>query len=137
MPEQKTFIMLKPDVLKRGLMGAIISRIEDQDYFIERAQVMELDKQMVAHHYAHLLNEDFYPELESYMLSGPVFAMVVTGDNVIDGMRKIIGATDPRDAAPHTIRADFARNVTENAIHGSDTEENAAIEITLFFNSYE
>lgn len=137
MPEQKTFIMLKPDVLKRGLMGAIISRIEDQDYFIERAQVMELDKQMVAHHYAHLLNEDFYPELESYMLSGPVFAMVVTGDNVIDGMRKIIGATNPRDAAPHTIRADFARNVTENAIHGSDTEENAAIEITRFFNSYE
>lgn len=137
MPEQKNFIMLKPDVLKRGLMGAIISRIEDQDYFIERAQVMELDKQMVAHHYAHLLNEDFYPELESYMLSGPVFAMVVTGDNVIDGMRKIIGATDPRDAAPHTIRADFARNVTENAIHGSDTEENAAIEITRFFNSYE
>ncbi|MGH2066572.1 nucleoside-diphosphate kinase [Aerococcus sp. L_4] len=137
MPEQKTFIMLKPDILKRGLMGAIISRIEDQDYFIERAQVMELDKQMVAHHYAHLLNEDFYPELESYMLSGPVFAMVVTGDNVIDGMRKIIGATDPRDAAPHTIRADFARNVTENAIHGSDTEENAAIEITRFFNSYE
>ncbi|MGH2080466.1 nucleoside-diphosphate kinase [Aerococcus urinaeequi] len=137
MPEQKTFIMLKPDVLKRGLMGTIISRIEDQDYFIERAQVMELDKQMVAHHYAHLLNEDFYPELESYMLSGPVFAMVVTGDNVIDGMRKIIGATDPRDAAPHTIRADFARNVTENAIHGSDTEENAAIEITRFFNSYE
>ncbi|WAT25070.1 nucleoside-diphosphate kinase [Aerococcus urinaeequi] len=137
MPEQKTFIMLKPDVLKRGLMGAIISRIEDQNYFIERAQVMELDKQMVAHHYAHLLNEDFYPELESYMLSGPVFAMVVTGDNVIDGMRKIIGATDPRDTAPHTIRADFARNVTENAIHGSDTEENAAIEITRFFNSYE
>ncbi|MFV8771640.1 MULTISPECIES: nucleoside-diphosphate kinase [Aerococcus] len=137
MPEQKTFIMLKPDVLKRGLMGAIISRIEDQNYFIERAQVMELDKQMVAHHYAHLLNEDFYPELESYMLSGPVFAMVVTGDNVIVGMRKIIGATDPRDAAPHTIRADFARNVTENAIHGSDTEENAAIEITRFFNSYE
>lgn len=137
MPEQKTFIMLKPDVLERGLMGAIISRIEDQNYFIERAQVMELDKQMVAHHYAHLLNEDFYPELESYMLSGPVFAMVVTGDNVIDGMRKIIGATDPRDAAPHTIRADFARNVTENAIHGSDTEENAAIEITRFFNSYE
>ncbi|MCY7730463.1 nucleoside-diphosphate kinase [Aerococcus urinaeequi] len=137
MPEQKTFIMLKPDVLKRGLMGAIISRIEDQNYFIERAQVMELDKQLVAHHYAHLLNEDFYPELESYMLSGPVFAMVVTGDNVIDGMRKIIGATDPRDAAPHTIRADFARNVTENAIHGSDTEENAAIEITRFFNSYE
>ncbi|MEM5567500.1 nucleoside-diphosphate kinase [Aerococcus viridans] len=137
MPEQKTFIMLKPDVLKRGLMGAIISRIEDQNYFIERAQVMELDKQMVAHHYAHLLNEDFYPELESYMLSGPVFAMVVIGDNVIDGMRKIIGATDPRDAAPHTIRADFARNVTENAIHGSDTEENAAIEITRFFNSYE
>lgn len=137
MPEQKTFIMLKPDVLKRGLMGAIISCIEDQNYFIERAQVMELDKQMVAHHYAHLLNEDFYPELESYMLSGPVFAMVVTGDNVIDGMRKIIGATDPREAAPDTIRADFARNVTENAIHGSDTEENAAIEITRFFNSYE
>lgn len=129
--------MLKPDILKRGLMGAIISRIEDQNYFIERAQVMELDKQMVAHHYAHLLNEDFYPELESYMLSGPVFAMVVTGDNVIDGMRKIIGATDPREAAPDTIRADFARNVTENAIHGSDTEENAAIEITRFFNSYE
>ena len=137
MPEQKTFIMLKPDVLKRGLMGAIISRIENQNYFIERAQVMELDKQMVAHHYAHLLNENFYPELESYMLSGPVFAMVVTGDNVIDGMRKIIGATDPREAAPDTIRADFARNVTENAIHGSDTEENAAIEITRFFNSYE
>lgn len=137
MPEQKTFIMLKPDVLKRGLMGAIISRIEDQNYFIERAQVMELDKQMVAHHYAHLLNEDFYPELETYMLSGPVFAMVVTGDNVIDGMRKIIGATDPREAAPDTIRANFARNVTENAIHGSDTEENAAIEITRFFNSYE
>ncbi|GMR69633.1 nucleoside-diphosphate kinase [Aerococcus viridans] len=137
MPEQKTFIMLKPDVLKRGLMGAIISRIEDQNYFIERAQVMDLDKQMVAHHYAHLLNEDFYPELETYMLSGPVFAMVVTGNNVIEGMRKIIGATDPREAAPDTIRADFARNVTENAIHGSDTEENAAIEITRFFNTYE
>lgn len=137
MPKQKTFIMLKPDIINRGLMGSIITRIEDKGYQIERAQIMDLDKQMVAHHYAHLLNEDFYPKLEAYMLSGPVFAMVVTGENVISGMRQLIGATDPNEAKSGTIRADFAKNVTENSIHGSDTEENAAIEITRFFNSYE
>lgn len=137
MPEQKTFIMLKPDILTRGLMGTIISRIENKGYQIERAQMTTLDKQLVAHHYAHLLDKDFYPRLESYMLSGPVFAMVVTGNNVISGMRQLIGATDPNEAYPGTIRADFAQNVTENAIHGSDSEENAAIEIARFFNSYE
>lgn len=137
MPEEKTFIMLKPDILKRGLMGAIITRIENKGYQLERGQIMFLDKQLIAHHYAHLLNKDFYPKLETYMLSGPVFAMVVTGENVIDGMRQLIGATNPNEATPGTIRADFAKNVTENVIHGSDTEENAAIEITRFFNSDE
>lgn len=133
MTVQETYIMLKPDCIKRGLMGAVISRIEKKGYHIRRAKLMTLDVPIVAEHYAHLTDKPFYPKLESYMLSGPVFGMVLEGEDVIQGMRVLMGPTNVFEALPGTIRGDYATDVTYNIIHGSDTPETAEAEIKRFF----
>ncbi|MGO4961751.1 nucleoside-diphosphate kinase [Jeotgalibaca porci] len=133
MSYEKTYIMLKPDAIKRRLMGEIISRIEKKGYHITQAKIMTLDETIIAEHYSHLLDHPFFPKLSAFMTSGPVFAMVVEGENAINGMRQMIGATNVFEAAPGTIRGDYTNNVTENVIHGSDSPENAAIEIARFF----
>ena len=130
---QTTFIMLKPDALKRGLTGEIISRIERKGYRITDIKMMNLSKELLAEHYAHIKNESFYPRLESYMMSGPVIAMKITGERAVAGMRQIMGATKFEDALAGTIRGDYATDNTYNLIHGSDSPENAAIEIKRFF----
>lgn len=132
---QQTYIMLKPDAIQAGIVGAIITRIENKGYQIKKAQLMELDPATVKDHYAHLIDKPFYPKLEAYILSGPVFAMVVEGDEVIEGMRRLMGPTDSLQAAPGTIRGDFGRDVTYNIIHGSDSVEAAEIEIQRFFGT--
>jgi len=130
---QQTYIMLKPDALKRQLLGEIITRIEKKGYRIVQAKLMTLDAPIIAEHYAHLTDQPFYPKLERYMLSGPVFGMVLEGEDVIRGMRAMMGPTNVFEAAPGTIRGDYATDVTYNLIHGSDSIENAAIEIARFF----
>ena len=134
MLNEKTYIMLKPDAIKRRLIGEIISRIEKKGYQITQTKLMTLDKKIIAEHYAHLLDEPFYPDLESFMTSGPVFAMVVEGEKVIAGMRQLMGPTNVYKALPGTIRGDYANNMTENIIHGSDSEKAASIEIKRFFS---
>ncbi|MGP6140670.1 nucleoside-diphosphate kinase [Jeotgalibaca sp. A127] len=133
MPHEKTYIMLKPDAVKRRLIGEIVSRIEKKGYHITQAKLMTLDKSVIVEHYAHLVDKPFYPKLEAFMTSGPVFGMVVEGENAIAGMRQMMGPTNVFEASPGTIRGDYATNVTENVIHGSDSAENATIEIKRFF----
>lgn len=133
MAMEKTYIMLKPDCLKRGLMGEVISRIEHKNYKITNAKMMMLDEKILREHYAHIADKPFFPEILTYMTSGPVLAMIVEGDNAVKGMRIIMGATKFEEAAAGTIRGDFASCTSENLIHGSDSVENAAIEIKRFF----
>ena len=125
--------MLKPDCVKRGLMGEVISRIERKGYKIVDAKMMNLDEAILKEHYAHLADKPFFPEIVSFMTSGPVLGMIVEGDNAVQGMRIIMGATKFEEATAGTIRGDFAHSTSENLIHGSDSLENAEIEIKRFF----
>lgn len=133
MAMERTYIMLKPDCVRRGLMGEVIARIERKGFAITEAKMMRLDEAILREHYAHLTEKSFFPELVEYMTSGPVLGMIVEGDNVVKGMRILMGATKYEEAAAGTIRGDFAMSTTENIIHGSDSPENAEIEIARFF----
>ena len=125
--------MLKPDALQRNLIGEIISRIERKGYKIADCKMMNLDEAILREHYAHIVDKSFFPETLEYMTSGPVLAMIVEGENAIRGMRALMGATKFEDAAAGTIRGDYASSTTYNIIHGSDSPENAEIEIKRFF----
>jgi nucleoside-diphosphate kinase len=131
---ERTFIMLKPDCARRGLIGEVISRIEKKGYRITSARTGILDLATIHEHYAHIADKPFFPTVETYMTSGPIFAMIVEGENVVKGMRQLMGPTKFEDSQPGTIRGDFAISTTENLIHGSDSIENAEIEIKRFFN---
>lgn len=130
---ERTYVMLKPDAVERKLAGLIIQRIEAKGYRIAEIKIMMLTKEVLREHYAHVAEKPFYPEMESYMMSGPVWAMIVEGENAVKGMRTLIGATKFEDALAGTIRGDFAGSTTKNIIHGADSPENAEIEIRRFF----
>lgn len=130
---ERTYIMLKPDALKRGVAGEIISRIERKGYKIAEAKTIMLTEDILKEHYAHIADKPFFPEVVEYMVSGPVLAMIVEGPDVVQGMRILMGATKWEEAAPGTIRGDYAFCTSENLIHGSDSVENAEIEIKRFF----
>jgi nucleoside-diphosphate kinase len=130
---ERTYIMLKPDAIQRRLSGRIIDRIEAKGYRITDLKVVNLSKEILREHYAHVADKPFYPEVESYMMSGPVWAMIVEGENVVQGMRILIGATKFEDAKAGTIRGDYALSTSYNVIHGSDSPDNAEIEIKRFF----
>ncbi len=130
---ERTYIMLKPDAIERGLMGAVISRIENKGYKLVDAKMMNLDEAILKEHYAHIADKPFFPAIVEYMTRGPVFGMIVEGENAVKGMRIIMGATKFEDATAGTIRGDFANSTAENIIHGSDSVENAEIEIKRFF----
>ena len=131
---EKTYIMLKPDCIKRGLMGEVISRIEKKGYKITDAKMLNLDEKILREHYAHIADKPFFQEIVSYMTSGPVLAMIVEGENAVKGMRILMGATKFEEATAGTFRGDYAFCTSENIIHGSDSIENARIEIKRFFN---
>lgn len=133
MAKERTYIMLKPDALESGLIGEIIARIERKGYRVERMQTMQLDEKILREHYAHIVDKPFFPDTVAYMTRGPVLAMIVSGENAVRGMRILMGATRFEEATAGTIRGDFAHSTTENIIHGSDSVENAAIEIARFF----
>lgn len=134
MKTEQTYVMLKPDALKRGLMGEILSRIEGKGYRFTDMKMMTLSEEILREHYAHVADQSFFPSLLKYMTEGPVLAMIVEGENAVEGVRRLMGATRFEDALAGTIRGDFASSTTENLIHGSDSPENAAVEIRRFFS---
>lgn len=130
---EKTFIMIKPDAVRDRKIGQIVDRIERSGLAIERMEMTTLDHATVAEHYAHLADKPFFGNLCAFMTSGPVVKMVVSGNCAVAKMRTIMGATNPVEATPGSIRGDFATDVNSNVIHGSDSLENAEIEIKRFF----
>lgn len=133
MAVERTYIMLKPDAVKRGIMGEIISRIERKGYSIENIKMLVLNEEILKEHYSHISHEPFFNEIIEYMTSGSVVSLIVKGENAVKGMRILIGATKFEEGTAGTIRGDFASDTTHNVIHGSDTVENAEIEIKRFF----
>ncbi len=130
---QRTYVMLKPDAHRRKLMGKIISRIEEKGWEITNIRMMKLNEEILREHYAHLAEKPFFGEIVAFMTSGPILGMIVEGDGVVEGMRILMGPTKWFEALPGTIRGDLANNTTYNLIHGSDSVENAEIEIKRFF----
>jgi nucleoside-diphosphate kinase len=130
---ERTFIMLKPDCIQRGLVGEVISRIERKGYRIANAKMTRLSKAILDEHYAHMVSRPYYPQIVEFMTSGPVLALIVEGVNAVAGTRTLIGATEFEDHRAGTIRGDLAYCVRYNLIHGSDSAENAEIEIKRFF----
>ncbi len=130
---QRTLVMLKPDALKRGLVGQIISRIEDKGFKIAAIKTLMLSENIVKEHYAHHGEKSFFGELTAFMLSGPVMVMIVEGESVIEAVRTMVGSTKWHEALPGTIRGDYANSTICNLIDASDTSENAEKEIKRFF----
>jgi len=130
---EQTFIMIKPDGVQRGLVGEIISRFEKRGFYMKGLKLMTVDRSFAEKHYADLSAKPFFSGLVDYIISGPVVATVWEGKNVVKTGRKIIGATNPSDSDPGTIRGDFAVEIGRNVIHGSDSVESARKEIALWF----
>jgi nucleoside-diphosphate kinase len=134
---EKTLILVKPDGVRRGLVGEVISRIETKGYAIDALRMLQADAVLLEKHYAEHVGKPFYEPLVEFMMSGPIVAIVASGNRVIQGFRSLAGATDPTVAAPGTIRGDLARDqgtkVMQNLVHGSDSPESAAREIQIFF----
>ena len=137
MSTEKTLILIKPDGVRRGLVGEVISRIETKGYAIDAVRMLQADAALLEKHYAEHVGKPFYEPLVEFMMSGPIVAIVASGNRVIEGFRSLAGATDPTVAAPGTIRGDLARDqgtkVLQNLVHGSDSPESAAREIQIFF----
>jgi nucleoside-diphosphate kinase len=133
-PSARTLVLLKPDAVERRLVGTIVSRVESRGLTIAAMELRTLDADTLARHYAEHVGKGFYDDLVAFMSRGPVVAMVVEGpDDTWEVVRTMMGATNPRNAAPGTIRGDLGLEVTENLVHGSDSAESAAREITIFF----
>lgn len=137
MSTEKTLILVKPDGVSRGLVGEVISRIEAKGYEIDALRMLQADRELLEKHYAEHVDKSFYEALVEFMMTGPIVAIVASGNRVIEGFRSLAGVTDPTVAAPGTIRGDLARDqgtkVVQNIVHGSDSPESAAREIQIFF----
>ena len=133
----RTFTMIKPDAVKAGHIGAILERINAAGFRIAAMKYTQLSKRDAELFYAVHAERPFYGELVEFMSSGPIVAAILEKDNAVEDFRKLIGATNPANAEDGTIRKLYARSVGENAIHGSDSDENAAIEGSFFFSAFE
>ncbi len=133
MATQNTFIMVKPDGVARGLVGEIVSRFERKGLALEQIKRLNIDEALARRHYAEHVEKAFFPELLSFITSGPVVAMEWSGENAVSVCRDLMGATDPKAAAPGTIRGDLGLAVTQNLVHGSDSAESAERELGIFF----
>jgi nucleoside-diphosphate kinase len=132
---QRTLSIVKPDAVCKNHIGAIISRFEKANLRVVAAQMMQLSEATAGDFYAVHRARPFFKDLVNFMISGPVLVMVLEGEEAISKNRDIMGATDPKKAAAGTIRADFAKTIDENAVHGSDSTETAATEIAFFFGT--
>ena len=133
MSVEHTISIIKPDAVAKNVIGEIYARFEKAGLKIVAARMMHLSKEQAGEFYAVHKERPFYGELVEYMTSGPIMVQVLEGENAITKNREVMGATNPKEAAPGTIRADFATDITENAVHGSDAAETAATEIAFFF----
>ncbi|KOP29578.1 nucleoside-diphosphate kinase [Exiguobacterium acetylicum] len=130
---EQTFLMVKPDGVERGLIGEIIGRIERKGFIIREMKMMNVTEELAKAHYEEHAEKPFFGELVTFLTSGPVVALRVEGTDVVAVSRLMIGKTKPLEAAPGTIRGDFANTMSENVIHGSDSIESAGRELTLWF----
>jgi nucleoside-diphosphate kinase len=133
MPIQRTLVLLKPDAVRRGLVGKLIDRYESRGLTILALEQRTIDEAQADRHYAEHVERDFYPPLRAFVTSGPLVAMVLEGDEAVDVVRGINGATDGRKAAPGTVRGDYSLSNRENLVHGSDSPESAEREIAIWF----
>ncbi|MCS7144344.1 MAG: nucleoside-diphosphate kinase [Archaeoglobaceae archaeon] len=134
---ERTFVMVKPDGVQRGLAGEIISRLERKGFKIVAMKMLKISKELAENHYAEHKAKPFFSSLISYITSAPVVAMVVEGNNAVKVVRKLVGATNPAEAEPGTIRGDFGLDLGRNVVHASDSIASAEREIKLFFKEEE
>ncbi len=131
----KTFFMIKPDGVQRNLIGQIISRVEAKGFKITKIKMMTISKELGAEHYGEHKDKPFFNDLVSFITSGPVVAMQVEGEDVVFQIRNIMGATNPSESTPGSIRGDLATELDKNVVHGSDSDESAERELSLFFGN--
>lgn len=131
---ERTFIMIKPDGVKRGLVGEVISRFEAKGLSLQQMRMLTIDEDLARRHYAEHVEKAFFPELLSFITSGPVVAMEWSGPQAVVAARNLMGATNPLSAETGTIRGDYGLLVTENVVHGSDSPESAERELAIFFS---
>ena len=132
---QRTLVLIKPDAVRRGLVGSVLSRFEAKGLSIVAMELRTIDAAQADAHYAEHVERDFYPPLRDFVTSGPLVALVLEGDQAVETVRTLNGATDGRKAAPGTIRGDLSLSNRENLVHGSDSPESAEREIALWFPS--
>ena len=130
---QQTLVLVKPDGVRRGLIGEVLRRIETKGFRIVKAKLLDVSEDIAKNHYSEHASKPFFGELITFITSGPVFACVIEGRHSVDAMRLMIGPTDPAKAPPGTIRGDYGEIITENLVHGSDSPESAAREIAIWF----
>ena len=129
----KTFFMIKPDGVQRNLVGEIISRVEAKGFSITKIKMMTISKELAEEHYGEHKDKPFFNDLVSFITSGPVVAMQVEGEDVVLQIRNLMGATNPSESTPGSIRGDLATELDKNVVHGSDSDESAERELELFF----
>ena len=137
MATERTLSIIKPDAVSKNIIGKIISRFEDNGLYIVAGKLIQLDDEMASGFYAEHKGRPFFNDLKKFMTSGPVFVQVLEGEGAIQKNRELMGSTNPQEADPGTIRADFANSIDANAVHGSDSETSAVREINYFFNEEE
>lgn len=137
MATEKTLSIIKPDAVGKNNIGAIIAQLEEGGLTVKAAKMLHLGKEQAESFYAVHKERPFFNDLVTFMTTGPVVVMVLEGENAVNRNRELMGATNPAEAAPGTLRAKFASNIEENAVHGSDSLENAEIEVNFFFNPEE
>lgn len=131
----KTFFMIKPDGVQRNLIGQIISRVEAKGFNITKIKMMIISKELAEEHYGEHKDKPFFNDLVAFITSGPVVAMQIEGENVVIQIRNLMGATNPSESTPGSIRGDLAIELDKNVVHGSDSEESAERELSLFFET--
>ena len=134
---ERTLSIIKPDAVSKNVIGKIITRFEDNQLYLVAGKLIHLSDDKASGFYAEHDGKPFFEDLKKFMTSGPVFVQVLEGENAVENYRKIMGATNPDNAENGTIRKKYALNIQENSVHGSDSEDNAKIEINYFFNSSE
>lgn len=130
---EQTLVLVKPDGVRRGLIGEVIVRIERKGYRLRALELLTLDRATAEAHYAEHAGKEFFVELVDFITSGPLIAMCVEGEDAIRGLRQLMGATDPLEAAPGSIRGAYGTDISENIVHGSDGSDTAQRELDLFF----
>jgi nucleoside-diphosphate kinase len=130
---ETTLVLVKPDGFRRGLCGEVLARFERRGYELRGARLLKVSKALAREHYVEHRGKPFFGELVDFITSGPVLAVAVRGENAIAGIRTMMGATNPADSAPGTIRGDLATELSENVVHGSDSKASARRELALFF----